>query len=130
MQTPIINILLTLLTSLVAFWVIIYWHFTTKGTWREWPAGRSLMGLLAIIAFGFGYGVVNQVFGSGGYPAKPYIGLVLYLVFVSAIIFIGITIRKEMIRGKAKAKHPTSHVPPTTGAIDITVGTDKEEAHE
>lgn len=130
MQTPIINILLTFLTSAVSFWVIIYWHLTTKGTWREWPAGRSLMGLLGIIAFGFGYGVINQIFGAEGYPAKPYIGLALYLVFVGAIIFIGITIRKEMIRGKAKVKHPSNFEPPHTGSIDITVATEKDESHE
>lgn len=127
MQTPLINSLLLGLISLTAFIVIFYWHGATSGTWKKWPAGRSLMGLLGIIAVGFAYGVVNALIGPDGYPGKGIISFGLYLIFVGAIIFIGTTIRKEILRGRAKEHHP-SH--PQTGTIDITVATDKETSND
>lgn len=128
MQTPLINSLLLGLISLTAFIVIFYWHGATRGTWKHWPAGRSLMGLLGIIAVGFGYGVVNALIGPAGYPGKPVIGFALYFVFVGAIIFIGATIRKEIRRGRSKERHPSN---PPTGTIDITVATEeKEPSHD
>lgn len=126
MQTPIINSLLLGLISLASFIVIAYWWVATKGTWRQWPAGRSLMGLLGIIAVGFGFGVINALIGVQGYPAKPYIGFALYVVFVGSIIFIGFTIRREMSRGRSIEHHPAS-AHPTTGTIDITVATDTDK---
>lgn len=128
MQTPLINSLLLGLISLAAFTVIFYWHGATRGTWKHWPAGRSLMGLLGIIAVGFGYGVINALIGPDGYAAKPFIGFSLYFVFIGAIIFIGITIRKEILRGRSIQHHPSSH--PNTGTIDITVATEKEPSHD
>jgi hypothetical protein len=110
--------------TLAASWVIIYWHFATKGTWREWPAGRSLMGLLAIIAVGFGFGVVNRILPMP--LGKTIVGVGLYALFVSAIIFIGLTIRKELRVGRAKEHHPAN---PNTGTIDITVATDTDKEH-
>lgn len=138
MQTPLINIILLGLTSLSAFIVIAYWWATTKGTWAKVPAGRSLMGLLAIIAIGFGYGTINVLIGRVGYPAKPYIGLALYALFIGSIIVIGFTIRKEMMIGRAKAAHPATKpaaMAPAAPvlAIDITVGTtptEKAENHD
>ena len=41
--------ILKLTASAFAFVVILYWHLSTKGTWKDWPAGRSLMTLLMII---------------------------------------------------------------------------------
>jgi hypothetical protein len=85
------------------------------------------MGLLGIIAVGFGYGVINALIGPDGYPGKPVIGFGLYLIFVGSIIFIGATIRKEIQRGRSKEHHPSN---PPTGTIDITVATDKEPSHD
>lgn len=128
MQTPLINSLLLGLISLTAFIVIGYWHLATRGTWRQWPAGRSLMGLLGIIAVGFGYGVINALIGPDGWPGKSVVGFALYFVFVGAIIFIGTTIRKEILRGRSVEHHPSSH--PKTGTIDITVATEKEPSND
>lgn len=106
----------------VAAWVAIYWHIATKGTWRDWPAGQSLMGLLTIIAVGFGFGVINRFLGS--YPAKATIMLILYTLFVTAIIWIGLTVRKEMRRGKAKQR---SKYPTHTGPVSVIVASKNEE---
>lgn len=111
--------------SVVAAWVAIYWHVMTKGTWRHWPAGQSLMGLLSIIAIGFGFGVFNRLMGQ--YPGRAAIGMILYALFVGAIIMIGLTVRKEMRHGKKKLreKHPDH-----TGPLSVVVATTNEERPE
>lgn len=126
MNNELLSAILLGLIPLTAGTVVIYWHRATRGTWREWPAGRSLMGLLLIITVGFGYGVVNRFLGQ--YPARYGIAVALYVLFIGAIIFIGWTIRKELRRGEAKAAHPASA--PATGAIDITVATEKESSDD
>lgn len=109
----------------VAAWVIIYWHIATMGTWRQWPAGRSLMGLLSIIAVGFGYGVVNRFLGD--YPARPVVSIVLYALFVGAIVVIGLTIRKEMRTGKRRQREK---FPTHTGPVTVVVATKNEETSD
>ena len=106
----------------VAGSVAVYWHVMTKGTWRHWPAGQSLMGLLAIIAVGFSFGVLNRLLGD--YPGRSLAGIVLYALFVGAIVMIGVTIRKEMRYGKKKLreKHPDH-----TGPLTVVVATANEE---
>jgi hypothetical protein len=108
--------------SLVAGWVALYWHLATKGTWREWPAGQSLMGLLGIITVGFGFGVVNRFLGQ--YPGRQVIGILLYAAFVGAIIWIGLTVRKEMRNGKQRLR---GKCPTQTGPVTVTVATKNEE---
>lgn len=109
------------LTSAVSFTVIGYWHFATRGTWMKYSAGRSLMGLLGIIAVGFGYGFVNQFLGQ--YPARTFIGFFLYAAFIGAIIVIGFTIRKELIAGRKARRQPP------TGPIRVTVAEETERTH-
>lgn len=121
MTTPLLNVILIGVVSLVAFDIIIYWHRNTKGTWREWPAGRSLMYLLSIIALGFGYGVINQFLGQ--YAARPFVGFLLYMAFIGALIVIRFTIRSELRRGKSRLK---DKFPLHTGPIDVVVGEEKE----
>jgi hypothetical protein len=120
-NTPLTIVLIGLIAT-VSFAVIIYWHVATKGTWRKWPAGRSLMGLLGIIAVGFGYGVMNQLIGP--YPAKAYISFFLYLAFIGALILIGFTIRKELATGRRRSLD--TH----TGPIDITVAEEQDSSHD
>lgn len=122
----LLNAVLVGVVSLIAFETIIYWHRSTKGTWRNWPAGRSLMYLLTIIATGFGYGVINQFLGQ--YEGRALIGLLLYILFIGALIVIRLTIRAEMRRGQNRLKTtlPTSDTP-----VDVTVATEnKEHGHD
>lgn len=109
--------------ALVAAAVVVYWHLATRGTWRHWPAGRSLMGLLAIITVGFGFGVINRFLGD--YPAKFPLATALYAAFLGALIFIGSTIRAEMRAGKARANAKKNH--PSTAPVTIVVATTNEE---
>lgn len=125
MTQPLLVVALIALVSAIAFETIIYWHRSTKGTWREWPAGRSLMYLLVIIASGFGFGVVNQFFGQ--YPLRPIVGFILYGLFIAALIVIRLTIRVEMRRGQRVVK---TKLPTTTGPVDITVATENEEGEK
>jgi hypothetical protein len=125
MTAPLLNVVLIGVVSLIAFETVLYWHRNTKGTWKEWPAGRSLMYLLLIIAFGFGYGVVNQFLGQ--YAARPFVGLGLYLLFIGALIIIRFTIRAEMRRGDRRLK---TKLPTQTGPIDVVVATENQEREE
>jgi hypothetical protein len=125
MNNEMLSAVLLGAVTLAASWVIVYWHLATKGTWREWPAGRSLMGLLGIIAVGFGFGVVNRIIPMP--LGKTIVGVGLYALFVGSIIFIGLTIRKELSIGRSKEHHPAH---PDTGTIDITVATDKESPND
>jgi hypothetical protein len=128
MNNELLSAVLLGATCLSASWVIIYWHLATGGTWREWPAGRSLMGLLGIIAVGFGFGMVNRIIP---FPlGKTFVGVGLYALFVGSIIFIGLTIRRELRVGRSKAQHPASTHSPATGSIDLPVATDKEPSDD
>lgn len=126
MTAPLINVIFIGIVSAIAFETVFYWHRNTKGTWRDWPAGRSLMYLLLIIAFGFGYGIVNQFLGQ--YAARPFVGFGLYVLFIAALVVIRLTIRTELSRGRSMEHHPSNH--PKTGTIDITVATDKEPSND
>lgn len=110
--------------ALVAGAVVVYWHIATKGTWRHWPAGRSLMGLLIIIMAGFGFGVINRYLGD--YPAKFPIATALYGLFLGALAFIGSTIRAEMRAGKARAR--AKDTTPSTAPVTIVVASTNEES--
>lgn len=112
----------TFIISAIAWWVIIYWWKATRGSWWNYPAGRSLMGLLGIIAVGFGWGVLSRILGD--YPGRSIIAVVMYLTFIGALIAIGLTIRAEMKAGKQriKAKHPTH-----SGPVVVTVAENHEE---
>lgn len=122
MTQPLVNIILISIISLIALESVFYWNRMTRGSWKEWPAGRSLMYLLIIIGVGFGYGVVNQLLGQ--YPARPFIGFGLYILFVSALVVIRLTIRSELRNGKRRLreKHPTH-----TGPMNVVVASKNEE---
>lgn len=102
--------------------VILYWHISTRGTWRQWPAGRSLMGLLAIIAAGFGMGGVNRLLGD--YAAKQPILAAVYAAFAVALIIIGFTIHKELALGRARI---LAKAPAATGPVAVIIATTTEE---
>lgn len=96
-------IIITILKAMVSatgLAVIIYWHVATRGTWRAWPAGRSLMALLAIVVIGYAWRVVNRLVPDYALE-EPLLGL-LYISFTLALIAIGVTIRRELNRGRAR----------------------------
>lgn len=120
-ENTIVTILL-LLVSTASITVILYWHLATHGTWRQWPAGQSLMGLLTIIAAGFGWGGVNRLLGD--YALKQPILCFLYGGVVIALVMIGVTIHKELRLGRARV---LAKVPPATGPVAVIVATTTEE---
>lgn len=114
---------LKITVSLTAGWTIVYWHIRTKGAWRKWPAGRSLMSLLAIICIGYAWRVVNRL--TPDYALEePLLG-VLYIFFSVSLIRIARTIRKELAAGKAE-ENVEAH-PDHTGAIPVVLATNPEE---
>lgn len=124
MSTSIIVAALLLLIAAVSITVAIYWHLSTLGTWKQWPAGRSVMALLIIIGVSHGWGGTNRVLGD--YALKQPILAGLYCVFAVALVMIGVTIHKEMATGKklVAKKDPAA---PQTGIITIAVATKPEE---
>lgn len=98
---------LKITVALTAAWTIFYWHISTKGAWRKWPAGRSLMSLLAIICIGYCWRVVNRLVPDYALE-EPLLGM-LYICFSIALIRISRTIRKELAAAKTIANagaHP------------------------
>ena len=120
MNNETISAILLAAIAITAGSVIIYWHMANKGTWRQWPAGRSLMGLLGIITVGFAFGAANRWLGD--YATKYHFATALYGLFLGALFFIGSTIRSEMRAGKARAKAKDS-----TGPVTIIVASNNEE---
>lgn len=122
MTQPLLNVILIAMVSGIALETVVYWHRKTRGTWRDWPAGRSLMYLLLIIGIGFGYGVVNQFFGQ--YPARPLIGFGLYIGFIAALVIIRFTIRAEMRSGERR--HLKTVLPTEDGARQVVVASEND----
>jgi uncharacterized membrane protein YfcA len=122
MNSPL-TLALLFIVAAVATETVIYWHRKTRGTWREWPAGRSLMYLLIIISSGFGYGVINRFLGD--YPARNLVSFVLYALFIGALLVIRKTIAAEMRRGRDKPL--TTKLPTTTGPVDVAVASENQE---
>lgn len=104
----IINAVLIGAVSLVALTIMVYWHRATRGGWKLYPSGRSLMGLLGIIFF-ITLNAAVQITLPPSIPlmAKAVFYFFLYLVFIFALVSIGLTIRKEIRIGQAKESHPS-----------------------
>ena len=120
-----LNALLIGLVSLTAIAVMIYWHIVTHGSWRQWPAGRSLMILLFVIATITANAGINIFLPR--YPGKVVLYFALYLVMQAALIGIGFTIRSEMRRGKARLQNKHSEF---NGPVIVTVATTNDETPE
>lgn len=110
-----LNVILIGLVSLSAAGVMAYWWIVTKGRWWDWPAGRSLMALLAIISVITGNAVIHSVFPIG--PASKTITYaLLYVLMLSCMGLIGCTIRTEMRKGQRMNRRATD--------------TEKDKAHD
>lgn len=118
-----LNALVIALVGVVTLVVMVYWHVSTKGTWRKWPAGQSLMLLLGIITIITVNSAINILLPMYWGKVELYFGL--YAVLLFAIAFIGWTIRREMRRGKARM-HQNKN--PKTGPVSVIVATTNEES--
>lgn len=127
MTSPLFIVALIGIVALVALETVVYWHVVTGGTWRDWPAGRSLMYLLLIIAGGFGFGTLNQFLGQ--YPARPLVSFALYALFISALIVIRLTIRAEVKRGNKQDQVKTK-LPIRGSSRDIAVASENRETDD
>lgn len=121
-MTTIMTVVMLGLVALVATETVVYWHVRTRGTWRDWPAGRSLMYLLLIISTGFTFGVVNRFLGE--YPARGLVSFLLYAMFIGALVVIRFTIRAEM---KRAGRPLVTKLPAGGDARDIVVASENTE---
>ncbi|QWY81334.1 membrane protein [Arthrobacter phage Rizwana] len=117
-----LNALVIAVVGVCTLVVMIYWHTVTKGTWKRWPAGQSLMLLLAIIAVITLNAAVNILVPHYWGKVGLYFGL--YGALILAIFFIGWTIRKEMRKGKARLVSKTTT---PTGPVNVIVADTNEE---
>lgn len=120
-----LNGIFMLIVSLTAVVVMAYWWTATRGSWMDCPAGRSLMGLLGIIAVLTAWAGLNTFVLPAWYDWKIVSYFALYGIFELALIVIGITIRREMIRGAARAKQKLKN--PKTGPVSVVVASENKE---
>jgi hypothetical protein len=119
-----LNALLIGLVAVTSISVMIYWHVITGGTWKHEPAGRSLMILLLVITVITTNAAVNIFLPR--YMGKVELYFTLYFVMQAALVHIGLTIRSEMRKGKARLQKNNSA---STGPATVTVtATNKESA--
>ena len=114
-----LNGLLFGLVAATTVMVMASWWISTGGAWMRWPAGRSLMGLLAIIALITVNATLSVALGPA-YPAKPLVYTVMYLLLWAAVLVIGATIMR--VQRAANEKRKTT-APAEPGP------TKKEESH-
>lgn len=115
-QLLLINSLLIGLVALTALAVMVYWHVTVRGAWRNYPAGRTQMHLLAIIFFITANAAVQSLILLP-IMVKATFYFALYIVFAIALARVGLNIRSEVRRYDAMTGHPSAT-------------TQKEEIHE
>lgn len=126
MQTTLLplNGIFMFIVAGTAIAVMAYWWAVTHGSWMHWPAGRSLMGLLAIIAVITAWAGLNTFVLPAHYELKIFSYFALYAVFEVALVLIGITIHREMRRGAARLlerkKAPAGPVIVTVATINDT----------
>ena len=72
------------LVSAASATVMAYWWITTRGNWWQWPAGRSLMALLAIITVITANAVLHSVFPVPAH-VKAITYAALYLLMLSSM---------------------------------------------
>ncbi|WP_324644143.1 hypothetical protein [Pseudarthrobacter sp. LT1] len=111
------------LVGLVTIGLMVYWHRSTRGSWKLWPAGRSLMTLLGVIVIITVNAAVNVLLPR--YPGKVELYFGLYLLLLGALIHIGYTIRAEMRAGKARQMQKSKRG--TTGPVTVVVATENKE---
>lgn len=95
------NGLLILAVAIVSAYNAIYWWAATRGSWRDWPAGRSLMALLislALMASTAAFTVLIRY----DYPGKRFWYALLYTLVLISLIYVGHTIHAEIRKGRLR----------------------------
>jgi cation transport ATPase len=121
-----LNGIFMLIVSGTAIAVMAYWWIATKGSWMDWPAGRSLMGLLLIIAVISGWAGLNTTILPSRYDGKILSYFALYAALEAALVVIGVTIRREMKRGAERARKKLQEKP-HTGPVTVVVASENKE---
>jgi hypothetical protein len=76
--------------------VMILWQYLTRGAWVGFPAGRVLMGLLAVMAAITALAAGSMFFPA--FPGRPLVYLGLYTMLIIAVGSLGFTIIREQRR--------------------------------
>lgn len=84
------NAVIITIVAVTTLAVMIAWHVRSRGAWWRYPAGQSVMGLLAIQFVILANAAFSTLYGP--YDARALVYVVLYLVLELAIIGVGISI--------------------------------------
>ena len=76
--------------------VMIGWHFMTRGVWTTFPAGRVLMGLLAVMGAILILATASSFYPS--FPGRAWVYIGLYAGLVGVLGWLGWTIFREQRR--------------------------------
>ena len=73
--------------------VMIGWHGLTGGGWTKFPAGRVLMGLLAVMAAILTLASFSSF--APTFPGRPWVYISLYTLLIGVLGWLGYTIFRE-----------------------------------
>lgn len=76
--------------------VMIGWHGLTGGTWTKFPAGRVLMGLLAVMAAILTLASFSSF--ATTFLGRPWVYIGLYTLLIGVLGWLGYTIFREQQR--------------------------------
>lgn len=62
------------------------WHIVSKGSWHHYPAGKALMGLLAVISAITALATASSVWPE--FPGRPVAYVVIYVLLIGAMTYI------------------------------------------
>lgn len=89
--------------------VVIFWHTSTKGSWKNQAAGRSLMLLLVVLILTTGAVVLYRIY-LDIYPWTSIISIIFYIFGLIAVGRLGRTIlleqrhMKDILKAKEEEK--------------------------
>ena len=89
MLTPV-NAVIIAAVAVTTLAVMIAWHVRSRGAWRHYPAGRSVMTLLGIQFVILANAAVSSLVGP--YPGKALVYAALYLFLEAAVVGVGLSI--------------------------------------
>ena len=103
----ILNLILISVICVETITVMVMWHLKTGGGWKDWGAGRSLMGLLAVI-FGITFLAVIA-WAMPGMEIRRAVFSLGYVALIAAIFSIGRNILTAQRTRKREASDDRVH---------------------